>query len=283
MRSLWKGAISFGLVNIPVRMYAATEDKSLSFNQLHRKCHTPIRYVKHCPTCDSEVRPEEIVRGYEYENRGYVILEEEDFADLPSPTLKAIEILDFIDLAEIDPIFYRRSYYLEPVEGAGKPYLLLLQAMQHSGKVALGKITVRARESLCCLRVYRDLLSVVTMHYPDEVRSIDALQPIQDRSEVTSGELRMALQLIESLSTPFEPDKYADEYRHALLRLIHSKAAGRQIHQAPSTAPLAEDVMDLMAALEASLRNIEKTREPEEEKDEAVQATKAANGRRRRS
>ena len=150
MRSLWKGAISFGLVNIPVRMYAATEDKSLSFNQLHRKCHTPIRYIRHCPTCNSEAPPEEIVRGYEYGNRGYVILEEEDLTDLPSPTLKAIEIRDFIDLAEIDPIFYRRSYYLEPVEGAGKPYLLLLQAMQHSGKVALGKITIRARESLCC-------------------------------------------------------------------------------------------------------------------------------------
>jgi len=280
MRSLWKGAVSFGLVNIPVRMYAATEDKDLSFSQLHRECHTPIRYAKFCPTCERELQQEEIIRGYAYDSRGFVVLEEDDFASLPVPTLKTVEILDFIDLVEIDPIYYQRSYYLEPLEGATKPYSLLLRAMQESSKVALGKITIRIRESLCCLRVYRDLLSVATMHYPDEVRSIEQLQPLQTHPEVAAGELRMALQLIESLTTPFEPSKYTDGYRSALLELIRTKAAGHQIHEAPTPTPLAGDVMDLMAALEASLSAVEK--EKEMSKTEVASSAKLATGRRRK-
>ena len=261
MRSLWKGAVSFGLVNIPVRMYAATENKNLSFNLLHRKCHTPIRYAKVCPTCDQEVSQDEITRGYEYESRRFVILEPEDLADLLVPTLKAVEILDFVDLQEVDPIYYEKSYYLEPSEGATKPYSLLLRAMTESRKAALGKITIRTREALCCLRPYRSILALATMHYPDEVRPVDQLLPAVTLPQVSPSELNVALQLIQSLATAFDPSKYEDAYRKALLEVIESKAAGRQIHEAPTPEPLASDVMDLMAALEASLQAVEKEKQ----------------------
>lgn len=273
MRSLWKGAVSFGLVNIPVRMYAATENKSLSFNQLHRVCHTPILYAKRCPTCNSDVAQDEIVRGYEYDKGRYVIVEDEDLADLPIPSTKTVEIVDFINLDEVDPIYYEKSYYLEPAEGALKPYSLLRQAMVKSGKVAMAKITIRTRESLCCLRVYGHTLTLATMHYPDEVRSVEKLASVtQEEPKVSDVELKIAVQLIESLEAPFDPGRYKDDYREALLQVIRSKAAGREIHEAPRPGLISGDVVDLMAALEASLKAVEKERQPKSRKRALVGA-----------
>ena len=169
MRSLWKGAISFGLVNIPVRMYAATENKSISFNQLHKVCYTPIRYARHCVNCQRQVEQEEIVRGYAYQPDRFVIVEDNELENLPLPTAHTIEIIDFINLSEVDPIFFEKSYYLEPMEGAIKPYALLREAMLNSDKVALAKIALRNKERRCPVRVYLNALSLATMQYPDKV------------------------------------------------------------------------------------------------------------------
>lgn len=257
MRSMWKGAISFGLVNIPVRMYAATQDKSISFNYLHAKCHTPIRYAKMCPTCNQEVTQEEIVRGYEFANGQYVVLTEEDFQSLPLPTSRAVEIVDFIDLNEIDPIYYEKSYYLEPGDGALKPYSLLRQAMLESGKVAVAQIAIRSRESMCCLRVYRNTLTLATMHYPDEVRPVTELAGTAEAPAVSPAELQMAIKLIEGLAAPFNPAKYQDNYREALYAIINTKAAGNLLHNVPNPSPAQTQVADLMAALEASLQALD--------------------------
>lgn len=253
MRSLWKGAISFGLVNIPIRMYAATENKSISFNQLHKVCYTPIRYTRHCPNCQRQVEQEELVHGYAYEPERFVIVEEQDLENIPLPSAHTIEILDFINLNEVDPIFYEKSYYLEPVEGAIKPYTLLRKAMLTSGKVALAKVAIRSKESLCAVRVFQNALSLVTMHYPDAVRPLNELSGISEDPIMSESEMRMAIQLIDNLTTAFNPTRYQDNYRNALLQLIETKVAGKQVHPI-STTPINTPVVDLLAALEASLQ-----------------------------
>jgi DNA end-binding protein Ku len=285
VRSLWKGAISFGLVNIPVRLYAATENKSVSFNYLHRACHTPIRYAKMCPACRVEVSQEDLIRGYEIEPGRYVTIEERDVENLPLPTGRTVEILDFIDLAEIDPVYYEKSYYLEPGDGAIKPYALLRRAMQQSGKAAIAKIAIRSRSSLCCLRVYQDVLALETMHYPDEVRSVQRLEGLAAAPPVSETELRMADALIQGLTAPFQPEKYTDDYRAALLELIRVKAAGGEIHAAQPTAAISPQVVDLMAALEASLQALEKEKGARPGADGAGKKEPAVAGRgqRRRS
>jgi DNA end-binding protein Ku len=265
MRSMWKGAISFGLVNIPVRMYTATEDRSISFNYLHQVCHTPVRYAKICPSCNREVTQEEIVRGYNYEKGRYIEITEDDLASIPLMTQRAVEILDFIDLNEIDPILFHKSYYLEPDASAAKPYFLLHQAMRQSGKVAIAKIAIRSRESICCIRVYQNALSLVTMIYPDEVRSLTHLSGIETAPAVSAAELDMAGKLITSLTTPFTPEKYQDEYRQALATIINNKIAGNEVHEAPTPDIISTNVADLMAALEASLQAIEEEKQPAEE------------------
>ena len=260
MRSIWKGAISFGLVNIPVRMYAATQSNSISFNQLHNECFTPINYVRRCPNCEREVSQAEIVRGFPTSPGQFVVVSDQELDNMPIPTAHSIEIMDFINLAEIDPVFYEKSYYLEPIESALKPYALLRRAMLDSGKVAIAKVAMRAKESLCAVRVYRQALSLATMHYPDEVRQVDELASIKAEPPVSEAELRMAGQLIESLSAPFTPEKYTDAYRQALMQLITEKASGRQVQTTPA-APAGAAVADLMAALEASLQAAQQSRQ----------------------
>ena len=253
MRSLWRGSISFGLVNIPVRLYTATEEKSVRFNLLHRACRTPIKYQKVCPVCDRVVDPGEIVRGYEYDRNRYVIMEEEDFESLPLPTAKQVEILDFVELSEIDPIYYEKSYYLEPEQGAEKAYALLRRAMKEMGRVAIAKVAIRSRESLACVRVYGRALVMETMFYPDEIRSADRLAGIAEEPALGEREVAMAAQLIDNLTEPFDPGKYRDHYREALLAAIDMKIQGEAL--TPQAAPpAAGKVIDLMEALEASLR-----------------------------
>lgn len=253
MRSLWKGSISFGLVNIPVRLYTATEEKNVRFNQLHRECRTPIKYQKVCPRCGREVAQDEIVRGYEYERNRFVIMEEQDFENLPLPTARQVEILGFVQLSEIDPIYYDKSYYLEPDQGAEKAYALLRRAMREKGRVAVAKVAIRSREALACVRVYGQALVLETMFYPDEIRSVERLAGITEEPALSEREVAMAAQLIDNLTEPFDPAKYHDEYREALLAAISRKVQGEApAPQAP--APAAGKVIDLMQALEASLR-----------------------------
>ncbi|HEY8393270.1 MAG TPA: Ku protein [Thermaerobacter sp.] len=334
MRSIWKGVISFGLVNIPVRLYRAVEERSVHFRQLHAACGTPIRYRRWCPRCEVEAGPEDLARGYEYAPDRFVLIEDEDLERLPLPTARAVEILDFVRLHEIDPIYFERTYYLEPVEGGEKAYALLRRAMDVRRCVAVAKVALRHKESLCCLRTYEGrVLALATMAYPDEIRPVEALpglarlprddaataragQPAGDRNGLPAGangaaspagpggagvpgtaavaggggippgaslpggavaagsagtgaaggetgaagagmdrELELALHLIDRLTTTFDPRRYRDRYREALMELVERKLAGQDgAVVRPEPAP----VIDLMEALRASLEQAER-------------------------
>lgn len=258
MRPIWKGAVSFGLVYVPVKMYAATEKKDVKFNYLHEKCRNPIQYRRYCPYCEEEVSLEELVRGYEYERGRYVILREEDFEALPGGEGHNIEILDFVRLEEIDPIYYDKAYYLAPAGGGEKVYELLKQAMEKSGRVAVARVAIRSKVSLAVLRVTGNVLSMSTMFYPDEVRDAGAIEEMHYRVEVPEKELQMAVNLIDSLTAPFDPEKYVDRYRHALLELIRARVAGEQV--AEPARPEAARVVDLMEALRASIEKAQQER-----------------------
>ncbi|MCL6614723.1 MAG: Ku protein, partial [Firmicutes bacterium] len=221
MRTLWKGAISFGLVNVPVKMYAATQRNEPRFHYLHEKCKTPIEYERRCPACGVEVPPEEIVWGYEYQPGSYVVLREEDFDRLPGESTKTIDILDFVDLAEIDPIYFDKSYYLEPNQGGEKAYALLKRAMLATAKIAIARTVIRTKETLCALRVANGVLLMATMFYPDEVRSAAGLAGVEREPALQGNEIELATNLIANLSSHFEPAKYTNRYREELMKLIH--------------------------------------------------------------
>lgn len=256
MRPVWKGAVSFGLVNIPVKMYTASEDKSIKFKYLHRKCNTPLKYQRTCPRCKQEVDWAEIVRGYEYQKDRFVVMRDEDFESIPAEKTRTIDILDFCRLAEIDPIYYEKSYFLGPEETGKKAYNLLVSTLKNSGRVAVAKVIIRSKQALATLRIYKDVLVMETMKYPDEVRSQLEAPGIDRELAAEEREMNMATQLVESMTADFAPEKYTDDYRKALLDLIQAKLAGEQ--PAPSVAPAAEGVVDLMESLRASLEAIEK-------------------------
>ncbi|GAB6157631.1 Ku protein [Desulfotomaculum varum] len=259
MRPLWKGAVSFGLVYVPVKMYAATERKSVKFNYLHEKCKTPIQYRRYCPFCNTEVANEEIVKGYEYEKGKYVVLKEEDFEHLPDENTRSINIVDFVDLSDIDPLYYDKGYYLAPAEGGQKVYELLKKSMQETGKVAVARVVIRSKESLAILRVAQGVLAISTMFYPDEVRKPLAIPELDYQVDVHENELKMAVNLINNLSAPFQPDKYTDRYREGLMEVIQAKVAGEEVATAP--APQIDKVVDLMSALKASIELAKQERE----------------------
>lgn len=259
MHTMWKGSISFGLVNIPVKMFAATEDRDIRFKTLHKKCRTPVRNERVCPTCKEEIGPDDTVRGFEYEPGRFVIVEDKELEAISPPSAKAVEILDFVDLKEIDPIYFEKSYYLSPQENTGgKAYGLLRQAMSETEKIAVARITIRDKQSLAVLRVLNNVLVLETIFFPDEVRAVSLIPGIPESTAVSGKELNMAEQLIENLSARFEPGKYKDEYREALMELIRKKAEGEEIVTAPE-APQ-RNVIDLMAALQASLNKTEELR-----------------------
>jgi DNA end-binding protein Ku len=264
VRSLWKGSISFGLVSIPIKLYAATEDRDLHFNMLHEPCRTPIRYVKMCPTCQKEVGMDEIVRGFEYEKGHYVILREEDFEAIPVAAARTLDIVDFVYLREIDPIYFDKTYYLEPGEGGGRAYHLLRRAMEETGRIAIARVVIRSREQLAAIRVYREnTLAMETMHYPDEIRTVAGLSGLEAVPELREQEMQMATQLIGSLAGEFVPEKFRNEYRETLIQLIQQRVAGQEVAQAPAQAARTR-VVDLMEALRASIRVAEEAREKEE-------------------
>ncbi|WP_391558144.1 Ku protein [Robertmurraya sp.] len=253
MHTIWKGSISFGLVNIPIKLHSATEDKDIKLRTLHKKCHSPIKYEKTCPVCDEEVKQEEIVRAYEYTKGKFVILEDEDFNKLKKENEeKAVEIIDFVKMEEIDPIYYDRSYYMSPSDGGGKAYSLLRKALQESEKVGLAKIIIRSKEQMAVIRVYENSLVMETIHFPDEVRSAADVPNVPAEDKVTEKELDTAIMLIDQLTTTFNPEKYTDDYRTALMELIESKRSGKEI-VTPVEKEQKSNVTDLMAALQASI------------------------------
>lgn len=251
MRPLWKGSVSFGLVFVPVKMYAATEKKDVKFNYLHEKCRSPVQYKRFCPQCQAEVPMDEIVRGYQFEKGRYVIVKEEDMERLPGEAGRSIEILDFVNLTEIDPMYYDKAYYLSPGEGGQKVFELLRRAMEETGKVAVGRVIIRNKEALAVVRVSGPAVIMSTMYYPDEVRPVKLIEEMNYRVELHQDEIKMATNLVESLSAPFEADKYNNRYREALLEMIQARITGDDV-EVPQPERL-DKVVDLMAALKASI------------------------------
>jgi len=275
MRSMWKGAVSFGLVYVPVKLYAATEQKDIRFNYLHEKCKTPVQYRRFCPYCQSEVSMEEIVRGYEYEKGKYVVLKEEDFEKLEETGGgRNVEILDFVDLAEIDPIYFEKAYYLAPGDGGAKVYELLKRAMNETGKVAVARVVIRSREALAALRVSGNTLVMSTMHYPDEIRQANALPEMNYQVNLHENEVKMAVNLISSLSAKFSPEKYTDTYRQGLMEVIQAKIAGEAIEM--PAKPETGKVVDLMEALKASIDLAKEERDRQEKVVKGAGAPKEA-------
>jgi DNA end-binding protein Ku len=252
-RSIWRGAISFGLVNVPVKLYSAVSKKTVRFNQLHEKDHSRIQLKRFCADEDQEVPYEEIVKGYEISPGRYVVITSEELDRLDPVKTRTIDIEDFVDLDEIDPLFYEHPYYLAPDTGATKPYKLLLEALKATNKVAIARVVIRSKEYLTAIRPAGDVLTMETMLFADELIDPGDIDELPDEDvHATDREVEMARQLIESLATDFEPAKYRDEYRERVLDLIERKAEGQEVAMpAEPEAPAA--VPDLMAALEASL------------------------------
>jgi DNA end-binding protein Ku len=254
-RPIWKGAITFGMISIPVKLFGATESKDLAFNTLHKECKSRLKQKRWCPVDDREVFQDEVIKAYEYSKDSYVEILEEDLESLPLPSKHTIELTSFVSQAEIDPVYFERTYWLEPEQIGEKPYALLLRALKSKQVSGVAKIALRNKESLCVLRAgENNLIMLETLFYPDEVRTADL--PAAPDVLVSQPELAMALSLVEMLQEEFDPKKYQDQYRVALLELIEAKRNGQAIVATPE-APLPKTV-DLMAALKASLEAAKK-------------------------
>jgi len=254
-RAIWTGAISFGLVTVPVRLYSAVNRKTVRFNQLDSTDNGRIAQRRVNPRTGEEVPYERLVKGYEIAPDSYVVISDEELDSLEPEKTRTIDIEDFVEESEIPPIFYDHPYYLAPGPGGAKPYRLLLEAMRETGKVAIARVVIRSKESLVAIRPSGDALEMSTMLFADEVTDPSRIEEMPDADEVktTDKELAIAKQLVESLAGPFEPEKYHDEYREQVLALIERKAAGEEVvvQEAPEEEPA--EVPDLMAALQASL------------------------------
>ncbi len=271
-RSIWTGAISFGLVTVPVKLYSAVSRKTVRFHQLNGKTGVRIQQKRVDPTTGDEVAYEDIVKGYELTPDRYVLIEPGELEALDPKKTKSIEIEDFVALDEIDPIYFDHPYYLAPGPGGAKPYRLLLEAMRDTGRVAIATVVIRSKQQLVAVRpIGDDVLGMATMVFPDEIidpASIDEI-PTGDEVEINKRELAIAEQLVESLAAEFEPEKFRDTYREDVLALIERKAAGEQIAVQPAADETEAPVPDLMAALKASLDAV-RAREGADEDDSAA-------------
>ena len=273
MRAIWKGAVSFGLVSIAVKLYSATEEKDIRFHQVHRTDGGRIKYKRTCSIDGEEVTYDDIAKGYDIGGGEMVILTDEDFAELPLTTSRAIDVLQFVPAEQIDPIMFAKAYYLEPEGQAAKPYVLLRDALQDADRVAIVKIALRQREQLATLRVRDDVLVLNTMLWPDEVRNPD-FGFLDEDIETRPAELAMASSLIDSMAGSFKPDEFTDNYREALQEVIDAKVEGREIVQPEEAEEAPAAAVDLMAALKASVERAKKARgESPEERARAIEAT----------
>jgi DNA end-binding protein Ku len=247
--SVWKGHLTFGLISIPVRMYAAARGERISFNQLHNVCHSRLKQPLFCPVCNRNVERSEIVKGYEHEKDQYVLFNEDDLEKIQPPSAKLMEILEFVKVQEIDPLYFESSYYVSPEEAGLKAYQLLMKAMQESGYAAIAKLYMHQREHIVIIRPGTKGLTLHTMFYSNEIRPAESID--LDKVELKDQEKKLAHQLIESLAGPFEPQKYRDEYSDNVRALIDAKLQGQEVTEVaqPHLAP----VVDLMEALKKSL------------------------------
>jgi DNA end-binding protein Ku len=279
-RSIWSGAISFGLVNVPIKLYSAVSKKTVRFHQLHAETGSRIQQRRVDPSTGEEVAYEDIVKGYEIGKDRYVVVTPDELEALDPEKTRSIDIEDFVDESEIDPIYYDHPYYLAPDRGAEKAYRLLLDAMKQAGKVAIARVVIRNKEQLVAIRPSGEVLTMSTMNFADEVVPADKIDEIgaesdEGKAKTTKRELDMAQQLIDSLTSEFDPSKYRDTYRERVLDLIERKAAGEEI-AAPPEAPEPAPVPDLMAALEASLQEAKGKERPAKRKAPAKGSRKAS-------
>lgn len=270
MRSIWKGTVSFGLVSIGVKLFSATEERDVAFHQVRRSDGSRIRYRRVAEADGEEVPYGEIAKGYELPSGETVILTDDDFADLPLPTAKTVDVLQFVPTEQIDPIYFAKSYYLEPERNAVKPYVLLRDALESSGMAGLVKVAIRNREQLATLRVRDGVIVLETMIWPDEVRE-PSFGFLNDDVDVRPQEKAMAESLVSSMAGEFDPGTYTDDYREALQAVIDAKVEGREVVQAEETQPSAGTVVDLMTALKASVEAAKKRRGDEVDTDTEVE------------
>ena len=247
--SVWKGHLTFGLVSVPVRLFAAARGERISFNQLHKVCHSRLKQPLTCPTCNRTVERSEIIKGYEYEKDQYVLFNEEELDKIEPPSARTMQILEFVKVNEVDPLYYDSSYYVAPEEGGVKAYQLLMQAMEDTGTAAIAKLTMHQREHIVVIRPGSKGMTLHTMFYSNEIRAAESV-PI-DKGELKEPEKKLAHQLIESLEAPFDPQKYRDEYQENLKTMIAAKLKGQEVTEVaqPHLAP----VIDLMEALKKSI------------------------------
>lgn len=259
MRSIWKGTVSFGLVSIGVKLFSATEEKDVSFHQVRREDGSRIRYRRVAEADGQEVAYNDIARGYELPGGETIILTDEDFKDLPLPSAKTVDVLRFVPSEQIDPIMFAKSYYLEPEKNGVKPYLLLRDALESSGMVGIVKVAIRNREQLATLRVREGVIVMSTMIWPDEIRE-PAFGFLDDDVDVKPAEKQMADMLVQSLSGDFDPADYTDDYREALQAVIDAKVEGHEVVEPEAAQPTSGKVVDLMAALRASVEAAKRDR-----------------------
>jgi DNA end-binding protein Ku len=252
-RPIWTGTITFGLVNIPVKLHTAVREQRIAFHMLHDQDNARLRRKMICPVDNKEIHPEHVVKGYEIHKDQYVIVNPEDLEACGPKSTKTIEITDFVNLDDIDPVYYDRPYYVVPQPAAAKPYRLLLEAMTRSKKVGISKLVMHDKEYLAALRPVENVIILHTMHFGNEVLSSDDLDAVPGEQKANERELKMAEQLIESLASSFEPAKYHDEYHDCIVAMLEKKANGEHIVTQPQIAPKTVKAGDLMAALEASL------------------------------
>ncbi|SCL24818.1 DNA end-binding protein Ku [Micromonospora nigra] len=259
MRAIWKGAVSFGLVSIAVKLYSATEEKDIRFHQVHRADGGRIRYKRTCQVCGEEVSYDDIAKGYDLGGGELVILTDEDFADLPLTSSRAIDVLEFVPAEQVDPILYNKAYFLEPESTATKPYVLLRDALTDSERVAIVKVALRQREQLATLRVREGVLLLNTMLWPDEIRRPE-FGFLDEDLKVRPPELAMASSLIDSMAGEFQPDAFTDDYRAALQEVIDAKVEGREVVAPEEAEEAPAAAVDLMAALKASVERARSAR-----------------------
>jgi len=253
--AIWSGSISFGLVNIPIKIYTATEPKEIEFHNLCGTCGTPIRYKRWCPNCNKEVAWNEIKKGFKISKERWIVLEKEEIEKIKLPTTKTIDIQQFVDVSQIDPIYFEKSYYVVPEETGVKPYSVFVEALRISNKAAIGKVVMRDKEYLVCLRPFRNGLVMHVLFFLSEVKDIQKLKELENLIVVTNEELELARALINSLTKEeFDPKKFKDQYTEALKQLIKAKAEGREFEV--KAEEKAEKAEELISALKKSLEKV---------------------------
>jgi DNA end-binding protein Ku len=259
MRALWKGAITFGLITIPVRLYSAVSEKNLKFHMLHGEDGGRIKYKRECSKCGKEVNWDDIVKGYEYSKDHYVTFTEEELDSVEVESIHAIDVVSFVPLTDIDPIYFNKTYYVAPEPSGLKAYKLLADALQAEGQVGIAKVSLREKEQLATVRLRDDVFILETMHWPDEIREPE-FEELDKKVDVRDAEVKMARQLVQQLSSNFEPDSFQDEYRAALEALVERKVEGQEVTIAAAPQEEPTKVVDLMEALKASVAEAKKNK-----------------------